>query len=375
MPQVAQEMTETAVDFLPLRGVDYLEFLVGNAKQAAYFYRSAFGMRLTAYRGPETGTREIASYVLEQGQIRFVLSTPLSPDSQTAHLIRQHGDGISDIALEVDDAEMAWRETTRRGARSVQAPKLLKDQRGNVRIAAIATYGDTIHSLIERRNYCGPFLPGFTALDKEDPISQPTGLTYIDHVVGNVELGRMNEWVRFYEQVMGFHLYQHFDDKDISTEYSALMSKVLAGGHDRIKFPINEPAAGRRKSQIDEYLEFYHGPGVQHVALHCRNIIDTVSTLRSRGIEFLRIPAAYYQELTDRVGSIAEPLESLQELGILVDRDDEGYMLQIFTRPVQDRPTLFFEIIQRKGSRSFGKGNFKALFEAIEREQERRGNL
>jgi 4-hydroxyphenylpyruvate dioxygenase len=375
MPQVAQEMTETAVDFLPLRGVDYLEFLVGNAKQAAYFYRFAFGMRLTAYRGPETGTREIASYVLEQGQIRFVLTTPLSPDSQTAHLIRQHGDGISDIALEVDDAEMAWGEATRRGARSVQAPKLLRDQHGNVRIAAIATYGDTIHSLIERRNYRGPFLPGFTALDKEDPISQPTGLTHIDHVVGNVELGRMNEWVRFYEQVMGFHLYQHFDDKDISTEYSALMSKVLAGGHDRIKFPINEPAAGRRKSQIDEYLEFYHGPGVQHVALHCRNIIDTVSTLRSRGIEFLRIPAAYYQELTDRVGSIAEPLESLQELGILVDRDDEGYMLQIFTRPVQDRPTLFFEIIQRKGSRSFGKGNFKALFEAIEREQERRGNL
>jgi 4-hydroxyphenylpyruvate dioxygenase len=375
MPQVAQEMTETAVDFLPLRGVDYLEFLVGNAKQAAYFYRFAFGMRLTAYRGPETGRREIASYVLEQGQIRFVLTTALSPDSQTAHLIRQHGDGISDIALEVDDAEMAWREATRRGARSVQAPKLLKDQHGNVRIAAVATYGDTIHSLIERRNYRGPFLPGFTALDKEDTISQPTGLTHIDHVVGNVELGRMNDWVRFYEQVMGFHLYQHFDDKDISTEYSALMSKVLAGGHDRIKFPINEPAAGRRKSQIDEYLEFYHGPGVQHVALHCRNIIDTVSTLRSRGIEFLRIPAAYYQELTDRVGSIAEPLESLQELGILVDRDDEGYMLQIFTRPVQDRPTLFFEIIQRKGSRSFGKGNFKALFEAIEREQERRGNL
>jgi 4-hydroxyphenylpyruvate dioxygenase len=375
MPQVVQEMTETAVDFLPLRGVDYLEFLVGNAKQAAYFYRSAFGMRLTAYRGPETGTRDNASYVLEQGQVRFVLTTPLSPDSRAADLIRHHGDGISDIALEVDDAEMAWREATRRGARSVQAPQTLQDQHGEVTISAIATYGDTIHSLIQRRDYRGPFLPGFAVVDGDDPISRPTGLTHIDHIVGNVELGRMNEWVRFYEHVMGFHLYQHFDEKDISTEYSALMSKVLAGGHDRIKFPINEPARGRRKSQIDEYLEFYHGPGVQHVALHCRNIIDTVSTLRSRGIEFLRVPAAYYQELITRVGRITEPLESLQELGILVDRDDEGYMLQIFTRPVQDRPTLFFEIIQRKGSRSFGKGNFKALFEAIEREQERRGNL
>jgi 4-hydroxyphenylpyruvate dioxygenase len=375
MPQVVQEMTDTAVDFLPLRGVDYLEFLVGNAKQAAYFYRSAFGMRLTAYRGPQTGTRDTASYVLEQGQVRFVLTTPLSPEGHTAHLIRYHGDGISDIALEVDDAEMAWREATRRGAKSVQAPQTLQDQHGEVKISAIATYGDTIHSLIQRRDYCGPFLPGFAAVDGEDPISRSTGLTHIDHVVGNVELGRMNEWVRFYEHVMGFHLYQHFDEKDISTEYSALMSKVLAGGHDRIKFPINEPAPGRRKSQIDEYLDFYHGPGVQHVALHCRNIIDTVSTLRSRGIEFLRVPAAYYQELTARVGRITEPLESLQELGILVDRDDEGYMLQIFTRPVQDRPTLFFEIIQRKGSRSFGKGNFKALFEAIEREQERRGNL
>jgi 4-hydroxyphenylpyruvate dioxygenase len=289
--------------------------------------------------------------------------------------IRLHGDGVFDIALEVEDAASAWRETVRRGAKSVRMPELIEDDSGAVKLAAIATYGDTIHTFVERRNYKGPFLPGFTVVRKEDKISRPVGLTHIDHVVGNVELGRMNEWVRFYESVMGFHVYQHFDDKDISTEYSALMSKVLAGGNDRIKFPINEPAQGRRKSQIDEYLEFYRGPGVQHVALHCRDIIATVSALRDRGIEFLEVPSSYYAELSARVGPISEPFDRLQQLGILVDRDDEGYMLQIFTRPMEDRPTLFFEIIQRKGSRSFGKGNFKALFEAIEREQARRGNL
>ncbi|MFZ0590138.1 MAG: 4-hydroxyphenylpyruvate dioxygenase [Bryobacteraceae bacterium] len=375
MPQAVHEPIDVAADFLPLRAVDHIEFRVGNAKQAAYFYRSAFGMRLVAYRGPETGTRDRASYLLEQGHIRFVLTTPLSPDDAEAELIRRHGDGVSDIALEVDDAEKAWRETTERGAKSVRRPETIRDSAGEVELSSIATYGDTIHTFVERRNFRGTFLPGFAPLETPDLIARPADLSHIDHIVGNVELGRMNEWVRFYESVMGFHLYQHFDDRDISTEYSALMSKVLAGGGNRIKFPINEPAQGKRKSQIDEYLESYRGPGVQHIALHCRNIIETVSTLKNQGIEFLTIPSTYYRELTSRVGKIAEPIERLEELGILVDRDDEGYMLQIFTRPVQDRPTLFFEIIQRKGSRSFGKGNFKALFEAIEREQARRGNL
>jgi len=375
MLQIAQEKSEAGVDFLPLRGIDHLAFRVGNAKQAAYFYRAALGMRLVAYRGPETGTRESTSYVLEQGAVRFVLTTPLSPDDALAESIHLHGDGISDIALEVDDAGSAWRETVRRGAKSVRGPELIKDEWGDVRLASIATYGDTVHTFVERRNYAGAFLPGFTKTEKNDKASRPVGFTHIDHVVGNVELGQMNEWVRFYETVMGFHLYQHFDDKDISTEYSALMSKVLAGGDDRIKFPINEPAQGRRRSQIEEYLEFYRGPGVQHVALHCGDIIDTVSALRDHGIEFLEVPSSYYADLSARVGPISEPIHRLQELGILVDRDDEGYMLQIFTRPIEDRPTLFFEIIQRKGSRSFGKGNFKALFESIEREQARRGNL
>ncbi len=375
MPQAVHEPIDVAADFLPLRAVDHIEFRVGNAKQAAYFYRSAFGMRLTGYRGPETGIRDRASYLLEQGHIRFVLTTPLSPDDAESELIRRHGDGVSDIALEVDDAEKAWRETTERGATSVRRPETIHDSAGEIKLASIATYGDTIHTFVERRNFRGTFLPGFAPLETSDLIARPAGLSHIDHIVGNVELGRMNEWVRFYERVMGFHLYQHFDDKDISTEYSALMSKVLAGGGDRIKFPINEPARGKRKSQIDEYLESYRGPGVQHIALHCRDIIETVSTLQKQGIEFLAIPSTYYRELTSRVGKIAEPLDRLEQLGILVDRDDEGYMLQIFTRPVQDRPTLFFEIIQRKGSRSFGKGNFKALFEAIEREQARRGNL
>jgi 4-hydroxyphenylpyruvate dioxygenase len=375
MSQVAHQTADSAVDFLPLRGIDYIEFAVGNAKQAAYFYRSAFGMKLAGYRGPETGTRDAASYLLEQGRVRFVLTTPLAPDHFLAGVISRHGDGVRDIAIEVENAELAWRETTQRGAQSVRKPETLTDDHGSVRVAAIATYGETIHTFVERSRYKGLFLPGFVNNEGSDEIAASIGLTHVDHIVGNVELGHMDKWVQFYERVMGFRLYQHFDDKDVSTEYSALMSKVLAGGHDRIKFPINEPAEGRRKSQIEEYLEFYRGPGVQHIALHCRDIIDTVSTLRRRGVEFLKIPSEYYRQLTSRVGPIAEPLHKLEELGILVDRDDEGYMLQIFTAPVEDRPTLFFEIIQRKGSRSFGKGNFKALFEAIEREQARRGNL
>jgi 4-hydroxyphenylpyruvate dioxygenase len=362
-------------DWLPLNGTDYIEFWVGNARQAAYYYRAAMGMRLTAYRGPETGTRETASYVLEQGKIRFVVTTPLAPEHPIAEHIRRHGDGVRDIALWVDDAEAAWRETTARGAPSVARPETLRDDWGEARTAAIAAYGDTIHSFVERRNYRGTFLPGFRPVEEPDGVARPVGLEHIDHMVGNVGWGQMNRWVDFYRDVMGFRLYQHFDDKDISTEYSALMSKVMSNGNERVKFPINEPAAGRRKSQIEEYLDYYGGPGVQHIAMATEHIVDTVARLRSQGVEFLRVPGAYYEDLAERVGPIDEPLDELRELGILVDRDEEGYMLQIFTRPVEDRPTLFYEVIQRKGSRSFGKGNFKALFEAIEREQARRGNL
>jgi 4-hydroxyphenylpyruvate dioxygenase len=362
-------------DFLPLNGTDHVEFYVGNARQAAYFYRAAFGMRLTAYRGPETGTRDRASYLLEQGRIRFVLTTPLEPDHPIEEHIRRHGDGVRDIALWVDDAETAYRETVSRGAAGVRAPELLKDASGEVRISAIAAYGDTIHSFIERKNYHGVFLPGFGAVKGADTVARPVGLEHIDHMVGNVGWGEMNTWVNFYRDVLGFRLYQHFDDKDISTEYSALMSKVMANSNDRIKFPINEPAQGKRKSQIEEYLEYYQGPGVQHIALSTGDIIETVSKMREQGVEFLQVPKTYYDVLGSRVGRIDEPLDRLADLGVLVDRDDEGYMLQIFTKPVEDRPTLFFEVIQRKGSRSFGKGNFKALFEAIEREQARRGNL
>ena len=312
--------------------------------------------------------------MVRQDKIRFVLTTPLQPDHPIASLINRHGDGVHDIALWVDDAESAWRETTNRGARSVREPETLRDEHGEVRIASIATYGDTVHTFVQRGNYSGPFLPGYVATG-EDLVSRPVGLKYVDHMVGNVELGKMNEWVRFYADVMGFSMYQSFDDEDISTEYSALMSKVMSNGNGRVKFPINEPAPGRRKSQIDEYLEFYKGPGVQHIAMATDDVIGTVTRLRDQGVEFLTVPTSYYEELEGRVGKIDEPVETLAHLGILVDRDDEGYMLQIFTRPVEDRPTLFYEIIQRKGSRSFGKGNFKALFEAIEREQARRGNL
>ncbi len=375
MPQLLEQTTPVEKDFLPLNGTDHVEFYVGNARQSAHFYRSAFGFRLVAYRGPETGMRDLASYVLVQDKIRLVLTTPLTPDHPISDHIRRHGDGVHDIALWVDDAEAAWRETTRRGARSMREPETLRDESGEVRLAAIATYGDTIHTFVERANYSGAFLPGFRAVEGDDLVARPVGLIHIDHIVGNVGWGEMNRWVDFYRDVMGFRLFRHFDDKDISTEYSALMSKVMSNGNERVKFPLNEPAQGKRKSQIEEYLDFYHGPGVQHIALATDDIIDTVSKLRRQGVEFLRVPSTYYDDLMARTGPIDEPVSALRDLGILVDRDDEGYMLQIFTRPVEDRPTVFFEVIQRKGSRSFGKGNFKALFEAIEREQALRGNL
>ncbi len=367
-------LTESKIDFLPLRGTDHVEFFVGNARQAAYYYRAAFGMSLVAYAGPETGRRDRASYVLQQGKVRFVLTTPLRPDNPIAEHIARHGDGVHSIALWVDDARQSWIETTQRGGRSVMEPTETSDEHGSAVVSAIAAYGDTLHTFVERKDYTGPFLPGYEAVT-EDPVARPVGLLHIDHCVGNVGWNAMNEWVQFYEKVMGFGLYQHFDDNDISTEYSALMSKVMANGNGYVKFPINEPAEGKRKSQIEEYLEFYGGPGVQHIALATKDILHTVSLMQAQGVGFLTVPHSYYTDLQSRIGKIDEPIEELERLGILVDRDDEGYMLQIFTRPVQDRPTLFFEIIQRKGSRSFGKGNFKALFEAIEREQASRGNL
>lgn len=363
------------VDFLPINGTDYVEFYVGNAKQSAHFYRSAFGMTLVGYSGPETGQRDRVSYVLAQGKVRLVLTTALHPDHAIARHVALHGDGVHDIALWVNDAESAYRETTKRGGRGVMEPTAVSDEQGEIRKSAIATYGDTIHTFVQRDNYRGTFMPGFIAVEEPDRVARPVGLLHIDHMVGNVGWGAMNQWVKFYEDVMGFRLYQHFDDNDINTEYSALMSKVMANGNGRIKFPINEPARGKKKSQVEEYLDFYRGPGVQHIACATDSIIDTVRKMRDQGVEFLRVPTTYYDELEGRVGKIDEPVSELASLGILVDRDDEGYMLQIFTKPVQDRPTLFFEVIQRKGSKSFGKGNFKALFEAIEREQAKRGNL
>jgi 4-hydroxyphenylpyruvate dioxygenase len=364
----------TSTDTFPINGTDFIEFYVGNAKQASHYYRSAFGFQLLAYRGPETGTRDRASYLLQQNKVRLVLTTPLSPDHPIAAHIQRHGDGIRDIALWVDDAREAFQVAVERGARAAQEPTVMRDDQGEAVVAGIHTYGDTIHSLIERRNYRGLFLPGFQPVTSRFAPA-PIGLLHVDHCVGNVELGAMDTWVKFYQDVMGFRNLISFDDKDISTEYSSLMSKVVSSGNDRIKFPINEPAQGRKKSQIDEYLEFYRGPGVQHLAIATNDIVQTVTALRDRGVEFLRVPTTYYDTVLDRVGKIDEDLEPLEELGILVDRDDEGYLLQIFTKPVEDRPTLFYEIIQRKGARSFGKGNFKALFEAIEREQELRGNL
>jgi 4-hydroxyphenylpyruvate dioxygenase len=365
---------DTATDTFPINGTDYLEFWVGNAKQASHFYRSAFGFELVAYRGPETGHRESASYLLRQDKVRLVVTTPVKAKGEIAAHVHKHGDGVKDIALWVDDARTAFSLAVDRGAKPAREPEVLRDEDGEVVIAAIRTYGDTIHSLVERRNYRGLFMPGFVAAGS--PFTPaPVGLKYVDHCVGNVELGKMNEWVKFYERVLGFTNILTFDDKTISTEYSALMSKVMANGNGRIKFPINEPAEGKKKSQIDEYLEFYDGPGVQHIAIATDDIIDTVTQLRNRGVEFLRVPATYYETVPERVGHIDEDIAPLKELGILVDRDDEGYLLQIFTKPVEDRPTLFYEIIQRKGAKSFGAGNFKALFEAIEREQALRGNL
>ncbi|GAB3532623.1 4-hydroxyphenylpyruvate dioxygenase [Pontibacter brevis] len=363
-----------ATDILPLNGTDHIEFYVGNAKQAAHFYQTAFGFKLVAYAGPETGIRDRASYVLVQDKVRFVLTTSLLPDSDISRHVQQHGDGVKVLALWVDDAEKSFYDTVARGAKPAIEPQTLQDEHGEVKIAAIHTYGETIHTFVERRNYSGPFMPGYRAKSTELEV-EPLGLKYVDHCVGNVELGRMNEWVEFYEKVMGFQLLITFDDKDISTEYTALMSKVVSNGNGYVKFPINEPAKGKKKSQIDEYLEFYRGAGVQHIAIATDDILHTVAELRRRGVEFLYVPETYYEDLFERVGQIDEEMEALKALNILVDRDEEGYLLQIFTKPVEDRPTVFYEIIQRKGAKSFGKGNFKALFEAIEREQELRGNL
>ncbi len=368
----AKPATETQDDFLKINGTHHVEFYVGNAKQAAYYYAHAFGFTAVAYAGLETGLRDRASYVMQQGKVRFVLTAPLSPDGPVADHVNRHGDGVKDIAIDVEDVDRAWEGTTTRGARSIQEPHDLKDEHGVVRHAAIATYGDTIHSLVDRSRYKGVYLPGYKATGAK---AEAGPLLYVDHMVGNVPLGDMDRFVAYYRDVMGFSQYQHFDDKDISTEYSALMSKVMADGSGRMKFPINEPAEGKRKSQIEEYLEYYRGPGVQHIALATADIIQTVARLRDSGVSFLTVPRAYYDMLPSRVGTIDENIETLSGLGILVDRDEEGYLLQLFTKPVEDRPTVFYEIIQRKGSRGFGKGNFKALFEAIEREQSLRGNL
>ena len=369
-----------AHDTFPINGTDHLELYVGNAKQAAHYYQSAWGYQIVAYRGPETGARDRASYLLEQGKVRLVLTSAVRPDAsplaaEIAAHVHRHGDGVRDIALWVDDARDAFAKAVERGARPARAPEVLRDEQGEVVVAAIHVYGDTVHSLVERRDYRGTFMPGFVPCENARYAAAPVGLRYVDHCVANVELGKMNEWIDFYDRVMGFRNLISFDDADISTEYTSLMSKVMSNGNDRIKFPINEPAAGKRRSQIDEYLDFYGGPGVQHVAIATDNIVETVGALLHRGVEFLTVPTTYYDTLIDRVGQIDEDLEPLKRLGILVDRDPDGYLLQIFTKPVQDRPTLFYEIIQRKGARSFGKGNFKALFEAIEREQALRGNL
>lgn len=363
-------------DFLPIQAIDHLELYCGNAKQAAHFYRTGFGFALVAASGLETGNRRAASYVMAQGEIRLTLTAALGPDDPIARHVGLHGDGVAVIALRVPDAAAAYRATTARGATGAIAPAEATDDQGVLRFAAIRAYGDTLIKFVDRSDYRGVFAPGYEPRgDNESGPPASVGLAAIDHLVGNVELGAMNRWVAFFAQTMGFSQLVHFDDADITTEYSALMSKVMQDGTGKVKFPINEPAEGKRKSQIQEYLDYYHGPGVQHIACATDDIIHTVSQLRDNGIEFLRVPAAYYDELAARVGPIAQPVEALADLGILVDRDEEGYLLQVFTRPVGDRPTLFFEIIERRGSRGFGKGNFRALFEAIEREQARRGNL
>ncbi len=367
-------MDQPQVDFLPLLGTDHVEFYVGNAKQAAYYYQVAFGFELIAYAGPETGLKDQCSYVLKQDKIRFVLTSGLQPDSPISQHVLKHGDGVKVLALWVEDAAKAYEETTKRGGVSFMEPQKMTDEHGEIVVSAIHTYGETIHKFVERKNYKGAFLPGFKAAKSPMEI-KPVGLKYVDHCVGNVGWGEMNKWVEFYEKVMGFNLLITFDDQDISTEYTALMSKVVSNGNGYVKFPINEPAEGKKRSQIEEYLDFYHDAGVQHIAIATDDIIETVSELRRRGIDFLYVPDNYYDDLLDRVGDIKEDLELLKEQNILVDRDEEGYLLQIFTKPVQDRPTVFYEIIQRRGAKSFGKGNFKALFEAIEREQELRGTL
>jgi 4-hydroxyphenylpyruvate dioxygenase len=357
---------------LKLKKIHHIEFLVGNARQASYFYRKGFGFSQVAYKGLETGDRELTSYVLSQGRVNFVFTTPLAPGHPSAAHLCKHGDGVRDVALHVEDADRAFDEALRRGAQPAKEPHDVRDAHGVIRRAAVHTYGDTIHSLISYKDYAGPFLPGFEAAGVP---GDDAGILAVDHVVGNVELGRMEQWADFYSRVFGFRRYITFDDKDISTEYSALMSIVMSDDSHSVKFPINEPAPGRKKSQIAEYLEAYGGPGVQHIALLCDDALRTVRKLQKNGIEFLRVPDSYYAVLKDRVGKIDESIKVIRSLGILIDRDQEGYLLQIFSRPVEDRPTLFFEIIQRKGSRGFGKGNFKALFESIELEQARRGNL
>ncbi len=365
---------DITTDFLPLQGTDYVEFYVGNAKQAAHFYKTAFGFQSLAYAGPETGVKDRASYAVRQNKLTFVFTTALRGDNPIADHVYKHGDGVKVLALKVEDATDAWHQTTKRGGKSYMEPQKFTDSDGELVMSGIHTYGDTVHLFIERKNYTGAFLPGYKAWNSHyNPA--PTGLLYVDHCVGNVGWNQMNPWVKFYEDVMGFKNILSFDDNDISTEYSALMSKVMSNGNGFVKFPINEPAEGKKKSQVEEYLDFYNGEGCQHVALATNDIVQTVTELQDRGVEFLKVPTTYYDDLLDRVGHIDEDLAPLRELGILVDRDDEGYLLQIFTKPVEDRPTLFFEIIQRKGAKSFGKGNFKALFEAIEREQESRGNL
>jgi len=361
-------------DFLPLNGTDYIEIYCGNAKQSAYYYQHAWGFELVAYAGLETGMKDRASYVLQQGKIRLVLTTSFDPQSEITKHVAQHGDGVKVLALWVDDAERSFNETVKRGAKPFSSPQTLKDEFGEVKTASIHTYGETLHTFVERKNYKGAFLPGYKPA-KSLAKTIPVGLKVVDHCVGNVELGRMNEWVKFYEEVMGFKLLLTFDDKDISTEYTALMSKVVSNGNGYVKFPINEPAKGKKKSQIDEYLEFYRGAGCQHIAVMTDDILSTVSELRKRGVDFLHVPDTYYEDIFSRVGKIDENIEQIKKLNILVDRDEEGYLLQLFTKPVEDRPTLFFEIIQRKGAKSFGKGNFKALFESIEREQAQRGTL
>ncbi len=374
MQTATESKTTSTKDTFPINGTDYIEFYVGNAKQAAMYYRSAFGYELVAYRGPETGIRDKVSYVLQQDKIRLVLTASLTGDDEIAKHVALHGDGVKVLALWVDDAEYAYNTALERGAASAIPLETQTDDTGEVRLASIKTYGDTIHTFVERKNYNGVFLPGFEPKTSEREV-QSIGLKFVDHCVGNVELGAMNKWVNFYQDVMGFKLLVTFDDKDISTDYTALMSKVVSNGNGYIKFPINEPAEGKKKSQIEEYLDFYKGPGVQHIAVATDNILFTVDQLRKNGVDFLYVPETYYDTVSERVGEIEEDLEELKRLNILVDRDEEGYLLQIFTKPVQDRPTVFYEIIQRKGARSFGKGNFKALFEAIEREQELRGTL